>query len=348
MVRVAIIYTVKANCNNQKLLGTIVRINPREIHIKDPAFYDEIYTSRKRVRHKDPAFTVALLTPGAMASTNDHEQHRLRRALLNNFFSKRSVMVLEETIREKVNMLRKRFVGACQEKVVLNIPSVFAALTADVITHYSHGKSLGYLDVPDFKNDMMEALDSLFRIFHINRFLPKLAVMLSRPPFWIIEVLGLPEGLFGEMIDARLRTRKRAADALNKKAKTTGRPETIFDALTAESVPKKERTLSRLVDEASVIFGAGTETTARALSVAAFYLARDKDLRQKLFDELTQVMPSPASQPKWAELERLPFLVSLTSCAIMERVSSVPDRGYSRSTSVVVWTQQSIGSHRPD
>lgn len=129
-------------------------------------------------------------------------------------------------------------------------------------------------------------------------------------------MLHLPEGLFGEMIEARLRTRKRAANTLNKKGKTTGKPETIFDALTAVSIPEKERTLSRLVDEASVLFGAGTETTARTLSVAAFYLAKDKDLRQKLFDELTQVMPSPASQPKWAELERLPFLVSPTSCAI--------------------------------
>lgn len=92
-------------------------------------------------------------------------------------------MDLEETIQAKVNILQNRFMGAFREKLVLNIPSVFAALTADVITHYSHGKSLGYLDVPDFKNNMMEALDSLFRIFHINRFLPMLAVMLSRPPF---------------------------------------------------------------------------------------------------------------------------------------------------------------------
>ncbi|KAF7597008.1 hypothetical protein BBP40_011374 [Aspergillus hancockii] len=295
--------------------GPIIRINPREIHIKDPGFYDEIYAGGTRVRHKDPAFTIALLTPGAMASTNDHEQHRLRRGLLNNFFSKRSVMKLENILHEKVALLQTRFERACQEGTVLNLPPVFAALTADVITHYSHGVSQGYLSAPDFKNDMMEALDSLFTLFHLNRFLPMLATLLSRPPLELVEKLGIPDGTLGEMIEARLRTRKRAAEALKKKQQPT-EPTTIFDALTADDVPEQEKTLNRLDDEASVLFGAGTETTARTLSVAGFYLAKDKVLMQKLRGELKQVMPSPATRPTWTQLERLPFLTGVIQEAL--------------------------------
>lgn len=263
-----------------------------------------------RVRHKDPAFTIALLTPGAMASTNDHETHRLRRSVLSNFFSKRSVLNLESVIQEKVDMLKERFARSFQEEQVLNLPPVFAALTADVITHYCHGESRGYLIAPDFKNDHMEALDNLFTLFHINRFVPPLARILERLPLERMQKWGILSGTVGELVDTRLQTRRQAAEALKSTKKNTTGPETLFDALTAESVPQEERTVNRLEDEASVLFGAGTETTARTLSIAGFYLAKDKSLMERLRKELISVMPSPSSQPKWSQLEKLPLLVS--------------------------------------
>jgi cytochrome P450 len=276
-----------------------------------------------RIRQKDPAFTVALLTPGAMASTNDHEIHRLRRGVLSNFFSKRSVTDLESVIQEKVNTLKERFMGAFHEETVLGLPSVFAALTADMITHYCHGESRGYLIAPDFKNNHMEALDSLFTLFHINRFIPLLAHILARLPLESMKKWGILSGTIGELVDTRLQTRQRAAEALQSTEKKTTGPRTLFDALTADSVPKEERTVNRLEDEASVLFGAGTETTARTLSIAAFYLAKNRTLLEKLRGELKLVMPSPGSKPTWSQLEKLPLLVRnyRFSPAEMNRVS---------------------------
>ncbi|KAJ5085427.1 benzoate 4-monooxygenase cytochrome P450, partial [Penicillium argentinense] len=288
--------------------GPIVRINPREVHISDPAFYDEIYAGGKRIRNKDPYWTAALLTPGAMASTNDHEQHRLRRGVLSNFFSKRSVTNLESTIQAKVDLLKDRFVEAYHEDTILNLPPVFAALTADVITHYCHGESRGYLVAPDFKNDHMEALDSLFTMFHLNRFLPVFAHLLARMPLEFMSKWGILSGTLGEIVEARLSTRRQAAEVLKGKKEKTSGPETLFDALTADDIPEEEKTLDRLDDEASVLFGAGTETTARTLSIACFYLAKDPKLMERLRGELKLVMPSPESRPTWSQLEQLPIL----------------------------------------
>lgn len=226
-------------------------------------------------------------------------------------------MNLESVIQEKVDMLKERFSRAFHEETVLNLPPVFAALTADVITHYCHGESQGYLVAPDFKNNHMEALDSLFTLIHINRFCPPLARLLTRLPLELMKKWGILSGTLGELVDTRLQTRQRAADALETTEKKSTGPETLFDALTANSVPEEERTVNRLEDEASVLFGAGTETTARTLSIAAFYLAKDKNLMRKLRDELIQVMPSPGSQPTWSQLEKLPFLVGCFSL-IME------------------------------
>lgn len=265
-----------------------------------------------RIRQKDPAFTVALLTPGAMASTNDHERHRQRRGVLSNFFSRKSVTDLESVIQDKVDTLKERFNGAFHEKTILSLPSVFAALTADMITHYCHGESRGYLIAPDFKNNHMEALDNLFTLFHINRFIPLLAHMLARMPLESMKKWGIFSGTIGELVDTKLETRQRAAEALqNTEKKTTG-PKTLFDALTADSVPEEERTVNRLEDEASVLFGAGTETTARTLSIAAFHLTKNQVLLDKLRGELKLVMPSPGSKPTWSQLEKLPLLVSNT------------------------------------
>ncbi|KAK8092396.1 uncharacterized protein PG998_014881 [Apiospora kogelbergensis] len=36
--------------------GPVVRINPREIHIRDPYFYDEVYAPASRKREKDAHF----------------------------------------------------------------------------------------------------------------------------------------------------------------------------------------------------------------------------------------------------------------------------------------------------
>lgn len=36
-------------------VGPIVRVGPREVHIKDPDYYDDIYASSGRRREKDPA-----------------------------------------------------------------------------------------------------------------------------------------------------------------------------------------------------------------------------------------------------------------------------------------------------
>ncbi|KAF7118470.1 hypothetical protein CNMCM5793_007991 [Aspergillus hiratsukae] len=37
-----------------QVYGPIIRINPREVHIKDPEYYNEIYASSLRKREKDP------------------------------------------------------------------------------------------------------------------------------------------------------------------------------------------------------------------------------------------------------------------------------------------------------
>lgn len=113
--------------------GPIVRINPRQVHINDPDFFEEIYAGGNRKRDKDPAFPPRLGMSLSVISTVGHDHHRVRRKILNNFFSKQSVTNLEPIMQEKVNKLATRLKEAYESKEVIHLEYAFAALTADVI-----------------------------------------------------------------------------------------------------------------------------------------------------------------------------------------------------------------------
>ena len=89
--------------------------------------------------------------------------------------------------------------------------------------------------------------------------------------------------------------------------------ETVFDALTAAGIPPMEKALDRLEDESFFLFVAATETTARALTVAAFHLSNNRAISLRLREELKQVMPTPTSPVTWVQLEQLSYLVPLVT-----------------------------------
>lgn len=74
-------------------------------------------------------------------------------------------------------------------------------------------------------------------------------------------------------------------------------------------MPPKERTRCRLEDEGLLLLLAGTETTARVLATAAFYIYQNKALVTKLREELRPVMPTPTTELSWTQLEQLRYLV---------------------------------------
>lgn len=103
------------------------------MHIIDPDFYEEIYAGGNRKRDKDPTFPPRLGMSMSVISTVPHDHHRLRRRILNNFFSKQSVVKLELMLQEKIGKLAQRLIEAMETGTVVKLEYAYAALTADVI-----------------------------------------------------------------------------------------------------------------------------------------------------------------------------------------------------------------------
>jgi hypothetical protein len=79
------------------LAGPVVRINPHELHVSDPDFYDVLYGGK---RDKYPWSTDVMEVRGAMFTTVEHDLHRRRRAPLAPFFSASAIRRYETPMYE--------------------------------------------------------------------------------------------------------------------------------------------------------------------------------------------------------------------------------------------------------
>ncbi|PQE14376.1 cytochrome p450 protein [Rutstroemia sp. NJR-2017a BBW] len=106
---------------------------------------------------------------------------------------------------------------------------------------------------------------------------------------------------------------------MTKQNQTEKGPEhkTIFHAiLESDTLPTSEKTLDRLRQEGQTVVGAGTDTTAGALSMATFHILANPDVKQKLLAELTPVFEKTNGRPSLADLELLPYLKAVASEAL--------------------------------
>ena len=130
------------------VLGPIIRINPREVHISDLSFLDEIY-STLRPRNKDEQAVSGLDVGLSLGGTCPHELHKRRREALTPFFSKKGVLKLESFVSSKVKQLCQQFEDCRQRGVPVNLGDAYFAFSQDIVKQYGFGHDedlLGDLD----------------------------------------------------------------------------------------------------------------------------------------------------------------------------------------------------------
>ncbi|GLA25618.1 hypothetical protein AnigIFM63326_002359 [Aspergillus niger] len=295
-----------------KIYGPVIRINPDEVHINDPDYYEEIYTSRARRREKDPVQIAQFDLDGAVFSSITPETHRQRRSHLDKFFSKQAISNIEYLIHDSLDKIIKTYKEAYQSNNVVNLDAGFAGLTADVIYQYAFGFNPGNLDAEGFNESVRDASNAFFTGIHILNFFPFIKVIMGLMPLGLLRLVSEPavtlvkerEDLYARSVAAL----ERNPTSVQQDEKVSNSRGAILDAIAGPHMPAHMRTPVRLMNEGLALAIAGTETTARSLSVGTYHLLTRDDIRLKLREELKTVMPTPDTRMGRTELEKLPYL----------------------------------------
>lgn len=94
--------------------------------------------------------------------------------------------------------------------------------------------------------------------------------------------------------------------------KTDREKRTIIEELRDNrNLPPQEKSLTRLVDECSILLIAGSETPAKALALIYYHLMANPAKLMRLRTELKTVMPDSHQIPSQSTLEKLPYLSAI-------------------------------------
>ncbi|KAK8926826.1 Cytochrome P450 monooxygenase sdnE [Metarhizium anisopliae] len=294
--------------------GPIVRINPSELHICESQFYNTLYVSggihRKRDKWSWDSVGAGGVRDSAL-STVAHDLHRVRRSAIAQFFSAQNVDKLQPVIQSKADLLVRRLAERRgQHTVVTNINHAFSALTNDVIMEYCFARSYNRLAAPDFDPSYKHASHRGVRLAQIAKHIRLLG--------WLVTaMLALPESILvrcGPSFEMFLTERN--IEELTLESKAVGQDAshlTVFRELLGSKLPPEEKTPARLSAEAQVLVSAGSETTAKALTVACFKLLTHPAELARLRDELETALPSFGLESglRLDQVQRLPYLTGV-------------------------------------
>lgn len=169
------------------LLGPIIRINPYELHIDDPDFYDVLYSGPSQRRDKWGWSVVMFGSPTSVLATIAHDHHRLRQKALLPFFSQKSVNQLEPLIQSILDSLCANMERHQRAQKPVNLLYAFSAMSTDVIRQYSFGRSTRDVEKEDF---FPEWYDSVMITSELSMLLKQFVWILSvmaAMPQWIVK-----------------------------------------------------------------------------------------------------------------------------------------------------------------
>ncbi|KAH6663129.1 cytochrome P450 [Halenospora varia] len=293
--------------------GPIVRINPQELSLHDPAFYNEIYCiESKRRTDNYNHFGKGIDFEGSHFLTTGHDAHRRRRRPMEPYFSRAGIIRLEPMLRDTVRKLEKRFEELKGKSIVVRLDHAFTAFTGDVIGNICCEEREEFLEDPEFAPYWYELLHTVIKSIPLFMGFPSIINLVNLIPESIISMIDPRSKKF---IEYKKITNRHIENAKYQKlhdSKTGNSQPSLLRYLVNSELPESELSVERLSKEAQVLLGAGTVSTARTLDFICYYVLANENIKPKLQNELREIMKDyPEQTPSFIQLEKLQYLTAL-------------------------------------
>ena len=180
----------------------------------------------------------------------------------------------------------------------------------DIISVYAYGTDVRKLQQPDWAGKELEAYSKLSQLGPFGRHFAWISkIVLVTLPMSVVEKISPAAALIPRN---RAFFKGLIQEALVAEGSTEKAPHrTIFQDIVQSNLPPSEKAPARLSAEANLLQIAGTETTARTLAVLIFHLIDSPAILDRLRLELKPYKPESSSTIHLAELEAIPYFVSL-------------------------------------
>ncbi|KAH9990968.1 putative P450 monooxygenase [Russula compacta] len=282
--------------------GEIIRVQPNLLHFANPHAYNEIYNFKNKW-DKDAVVYGAFDMDQSSACYIKYKDAKLRRDVLSPMFSRSSILQMQGLIQERVNI----FCDALAEQYAAgkssNLYLGFRCFATDVLMLFCYNMSLEATKAPDFHAESVVALESALPILSLAKYSSLIVLFLHYFPAWlgknsgstVLSAISRLRELLAEHVDAILRN--------PTELKRLPHP-IIYHALLSPEANKGRPLPSRqsLLDEALILLGAGSDSTAIVLTVTAHY---------RLEVELREAWPVLQEIPPYEVLEKLPYLAAV-------------------------------------
>ncbi|KAH7029778.1 cytochrome P450 [Microdochium trichocladiopsis] len=304
---------------HKKYKTRALRIAPDELHITDPTLYKVIYKQANPFPKVDQFYLGFMaLSPTAFTDTNPHT-HRERRRMLNNLFSKASVLKLEKLIFDSQNSLLRKIDRLCDHQLI-DIYGAMRLITTTVIMEFAFADSGNMIEEQpiSFSSRFLQAFSVGAESVGTMQRYPLARTIAKTLPAWLIKMMDENIGAIDDMISfSRAAIQRYHTVSEQGKAAHLGYPIVLDNLQTLD--------LDALVAESLDLLIAGSDTSATSLTTTILELLSNPTYLKTLVDELDAAIPDKHNFPAGQELEKLPFLSSCVKEGI-RHAKAVPGR----------------------
>jgi cytochrome P450 len=241
------------------------------VFTRNPKLIKHVLQKQHKKYHKSPLQTVDLAKyVGHGILTSNGEHWRTHRRMVQPAFHKKKLMGLLHIMRDTI----QKEVSKIKPNEVQDIFPLMGDLAFQVVANSLFSRS-----------DIQEDMSRLQAITEANQ---KMLIREMRQPYfkWWFKLSG--------MIQRHLDLSEEGRRLLNKIIEERMQSDIDKDDLLAmllkaryeDNTPMPRR---QLIDEVLILFTAGHETTANALSFTLFLLAKNQNAQQKVFEEVSQL-----------------------------------------------------------